>query len=118
MLLTHVIERAREGLSSCMAISRDPNDAIMTGPLCSWLCFPMQMGFSSDVARWSQGAPGPHSTTFETGRKSFAFIVVPLLGLSLVAPTWVMSPGWKLLVTGVPHRGVGVHGLFYSNHLD
>lgn len=74
MLLTHVIERAREGLSSCMANSRDPNDAIMTGPLGSWLCFPqcwlpMQMGFSSDTARWSQAAPGPHSTNFETGRK-------------------------------------------------
>ena len=46
----------------------------MTGPLGSWLCFPqcwlqMQMGFSSDTARWLQAAPGPHSTTFETGRK-------------------------------------------------
>ena len=74
MLLAPVIERAREGLISYMAISRDPNDAIMTGPLGSWLCSPqcwlqMRMGFSSDAARWSQAAPGPHSTTSETGRK-------------------------------------------------
>lgn len=51
-------------------------------------------------------------------KEHFAFLVIPLLGLSLIAPTWVMSPGWKLLVTSAPPRRMGVHDLFYSNHLD
>lgn len=105
-------------------ISRDPTDAIMTGPLGSWLCFPqcwlqMQMGFSSDTARWSQAAPGPHSTTFETGRRRELHLPSnSTVGIESHCTNLVMSPGWKRLVTSVPHRGVGVHDLFYPNHLD
>ena len=73
MLLTHVIERFRVDLNSSIALSRDSNDTVSGDPLVSWLCFLlgwlcMQTGFSHEVTAWSSAAPGPYSTSFDSGR--------------------------------------------------
>lgn len=69
---------------------------------------------------WLDGHQQLQAHILRTWREgeSFSFLIIPLLGLGLISPTWVMSLGWKLLVTSGPLRRVGVHNPFYPDHLD
>lgn len=114
MLLTHVIDRFRVDLNKHSTFQGFKwccfeGSSCFLGLFSSWLALYADRFFST---RWQHGHQQLQAhilLALILADRDVSFLRVPLLGLNVTAPTWVMSLGrWKVLVMCVlpaPQRG-------------